>query len=146
MTAPEASLLKRPLVSGDEEVVRGLHEPYWDSTLQRGTPSAFKGNRKSVNRPAVLSEDEIVKMLRAKLETPKRRLEGIAKIGVDKLIACGALSDDKRTAFLSVMEDPEIGDPSHAEIMGTDPERTEMREITKGIARRILDACEIRSL
>lgn len=146
MTESEESLLQRPRVSGDESVIRGLHEPYWDPKLRRGTPSAFKGNRKSVNRPAVLSEEAIVEKLREKLETPTRRLEGIATICIDKLIACGASSDCEPTALLSVMEDPEEDDPSHAEIMGTNWGRTELRKISTGLAKKILDACDIKSL
>ncbi|MGD9810917.1 MAG: hypothetical protein AB7U35_06220 [Sphingobium sp.] len=146
MTTGDKALLARPLVAETESVIRALHEPFWDNELQRGTPSAFKGRCVSVNRTSVLPEAEIIETLRRKLDNPSRRVEGIARVRVATIVACAPATDDEKATTLCVMEAPEPDDASHAEIVGTNHAMTEVREITRSLGKKILDACEIQKL
>lgn len=148
MEPSEDCLLLREVVDGDEIVVRALHEPFWDPENRRGTPSAFgNGNLISVSRTSVLSESEIIQILKQDLETPDRCIKAIAQVSVEKIILCGSSKDDAdQGVFLSVVKDPTENNVAHAEIMGTDGDRRRLKKISRGVGNKILQACSIKEL
>lgn len=148
MERSEDYLLLREVVDGDEIVVRALHEPFWDAENKRGTPSAFgNGNLISVSRTSVLSESQIIQILKQDLETPDRRIEAIAEVSVERIVSCGSSNDDAdQGVFLSVVKDPTENNIAHAEIMGTDGDRRRLKKISRGVGNKILQACLIKVL
>lgn len=156
MTAPdedaqeraEAALLQRETLVDEEVVIRALHEPFWDSSRQRATTTAF-GDRQqvSISRTAVLPEAEIIAIFRRDLDKPGRQLEAIAVVDVGAIVASGSTATQpEQGAFLCVVKDPTKANPAHGEIMGTNPERTRLQKISRGAGNRILERCTIKVL
>lgn len=147
MGKSEKELLERPVIKDEEVVLRALHEPFWDSEANRGTPSAFVGNRISVSRVAILSEESILAIFRRDLETESRVVNGFAEVDVASIRGCGETANGGDGVFLCVVEDPISTDnDAHAEIMGSDEKKTAFKKITRGVANKILQKCKFKVL
>ena len=144
MGKSEKELLERPVIRDDEIVLRALHEPFWDSVPNRGTPSAFVGNLISVSRVAIMSEEAILAMFRRDLETGARVVNGFAEVDVASIRCCGETANGGDGVFLCVVEDPISTNTAHAEIMGSNEEKTSFKKITRGVANKILQKCKFK--
>jgi hypothetical protein len=129
-------------VDGSEVIMRALHEPFWDRELRRGTPSAFMPNRISANRPCIYSRTKILSILRQKLESRDRKIHAVAEVNVSAVVDCGRPANQDAQVFLSIAEAPESGDDSHAELLGTERGRKQFKKISRGVANKILKACD----
>lgn len=143
------------IISDAEYVLRALHEPFWHPDTKQPSPSAFKGNDISVSRIAVLSFEKIVKIFETDLNKPatensnSRTVQAVAKISVCEIKAgCGEIPNSG--VIVEVIGDPvpnskeRSGNPAHALIKGWSSANPKFpKEITRGMANKILRRCEI---
>lgn len=130
-------------INAEENVVRALVPPYWDPELGRGTPSAFAQEEVSVSRTAVTPLDNLVGVLRANIERPVDHPRGELRIAGLALVQVSAVLDaasENADIALTVIEDPEPGNPAHALIRCTNSTTGELRKLTRGVAKRICDS------
>jgi hypothetical protein len=138
----DSEILSRPILSDGEVILRALYLPSWDPKLGRGTPSAFTSARTSVNRLAIYRRGRILRILRHKIEPQGHKIEALVEFPVSVLRACGAPTNKSVGTWLWAVDACERGDASHGEVLGTDSGRMGLRRVSKGIANKILNACE----
>lgn len=143
-------------VGDDEELVRALHEPFWDAKTQRASKSAFTQEEVSVSRLAVMSYDEIVTIFQHDLNNSDANGGAGRVVGATAIVAAGFVNttcaaNTLADVVVDIVEDPVINEPpqldnpSHALIRGRDRStRAEPRRITPGMASAILKGCAIR--
>lgn len=146
-------------IASVEIVVRALMHPYWEPNLKRISPSIFEGQDISVSRPSVLPIADIVSIFRADFDHrvaptgESKRIRGTGAALVSTVIEQADRvreEDGKRPPIVArvvedeIKDDPKYTDnPSHALIQGWDREdQTSPRKITKGVAKRLVDAFE----
>lgn len=144
-------------IGADEAVVRAYRYPYWDATVNRGTPSAFTEAEVSVSRLAILDFERIVAIFRTDFDGRVHRdgssmqLRGIGRALVSDIVRQAEQPTDPKSKeppnlVLTVSEDkienePGITDnPAHALINGWERANpTRARRIPKSVAMRLLD-------
>lgn len=122
--------MPRPEVSSEENIVRAIHQAWWDDQANRKDSSIFKGINISVNRLAVLNLDKLFTIFHEQLDSsPNGIIIGAGEINVGHLQKIGREFANNPTE-LTVVEDPIEGNSAHAEIP---------QKISRGLARKIID-------
>lgn len=143
-------------IGDEEELVRALHEPFWDAHNQRATKSAFTQSDVSVSRISILAYEEIVAIFQHDLNRtsvqgkPARRVEASATVDAGAIRAeCAA--NTAADVCVDIVIDPVVGDPiqidnpAHALIQGRDRKTKLMpKKLSAGMANAILKKCLIR--
>ena len=112
----------------EENIVRAIHEAWWDTETGRKSSQIFKGQNISVSRLSILSLDELFSVFHKELDTsPNGRIVGGGEINVGVLILIG--QNYSSPQVLSVEEDPLPSNPAHAEIP---------QKISRGLANEII--------
>jgi len=150
-------MAKGDLIGANEAVVRAYRYPYWDATINRGTPSAFTEAEVSVSRLAILDFERIVAIFRTDFDGrvhpdgSSMQLRGTGRAVVSDIIRQAEQPTDPKSkeppnVVLTVNEDkienePGITDnPAHALIRGWERANpTQARRIPKSVAKRLLD-------
>lgn len=121
-----------------ETIIRALRTDVYDKEAGKCSSSAFKGNKLSVSRPAILSISKIFDIFHRDLDRENGpTVNGGASIGVDQLIQLILQSDRFESAFVinSPVTEPNRENPAHAEIVAS-------KDLTRGVANKILSAVE----
>ena len=130
------------------ELLRALHEPFYDPENNRASTSAFERIDVSVSALDLLSYDEIVLIFKRDLNNETRTVTGVARMSAgDIRRACDSIEDRKND--VDVIYDPitpaenELGNPAHCLIQAFPiGGPRESKKLTKGMARKILDICQ----
>ncbi|TPQ39881.1 hypothetical protein C2U69_11240 [Cupriavidus pinatubonensis] len=132
----------KPVVPPEEEVLRAVFEPYWDSTLGRATASIFVDDDISVSRLRVLQKNEIVTIFKQQFDSPTRTVHGVLRIAIETVQSiCQSHTDSPRDVH--ACEDPTATDISHAVLRPYTTDDPPIRKaMSKGLARKVLNACE----
>lgn len=131
----------KAVVPPEEEVVRAVFEPYWDSTLGRASPSIFVDDDISVSRLQVLPKDQIVAIFKEQFDSPTRTVHGVLHITIEAVHSiCQDHADSPRKVH--GCEDPTPADKSHAVLRPyTLDEPPARKAMSKGLAKKVLNAC-----
>lgn len=120
--------MPRPEVPSEENIVRAIHQAWWDENGNRTESSIFKGENISVSRLSILGKDDLFKILHKQLDkSPNGIIIGLGEINVGKLKEIG--KSFVNPTEITVEEDPLPENPAHAEIP---------QKISRGLAKRII--------
>lgn len=114
--------MPRPLCEDHEDVLRAINETHWDAAKNRAASSLFKGPNTSVSRLLISSKEEIFEVFRRDLPCPPI---SAGELNVGNLKQIG----QSFNFSLTVEQDPQDGNPAHAEI----PQRINNRKIAYAI-------------
>lgn len=134
------------------ELLRALHEPFYDPENNRASASAFERLDVSVSTLELLSFEEIVSIFRRDLNNGDRTVTGVARLTVgDVRSACDSIED--RVNDVDVVYDPipqgdeEPGNAAHCLIQAYPIGGPKVsKKLTKGMAKKILGICQFVSL
>ncbi|MGH9930524.1 MAG: hypothetical protein ACREA9_15035 [Pyrinomonadaceae bacterium] len=123
--------MPRPECSPQENILRAIHEAFWDLTRDRKSSSIFKGTDISVSRLSILGLNELFAIFHRKLDgSPNGRIVAGGEINIGNLQRIGREFIPNRTE-LAVEEDPEPDNRAHAVIP---------QKISPGLAKTIIEA------
>jgi hypothetical protein len=126
--------MPRPECSAQENILRAIHEAFWDLTRNRKSPSIFKGTNISVSRLSILGVNELFAIFHQKLDGSQNgRIVAGGEINIGNLQRIGREYVNGRTQ-LTVEQDPEDDNIAHAVIP---------QKITQGLANVIIAALVI---
>ena len=131
--------MPRPEVSSEENIVRAIHNAWWDIENDVKHSSIFKDSRGniSVSRLSILSLDKLFEIFHQQLDSsPNGKIIAAGEINVGRLVEIG-LEHKENPTNLTVEKAPieenkakgEVENPAHAEIP---------QKISKGLANRII--------
>lgn len=126
--------MPRSECSAQENILRAIHEAFWDLSSDCKSPSIFKGPDVSVSRLAILGVDELFAIFHRKLDgSTNGRIVAGGEINIGNLQRIGREFIPKRTE-LTVEIDPEDDNIAHAVIP---------QNISRGLAKVIIEALVI---
>lgn len=121
--------MPRPEISSEENIVRAIHQAWWDETENRKESSIFKGQNISVSRLVILDLTIIFEILHKQLDSsPNGVVIGVGEINIGNLQEIG--KEFINPLEISVEEYPLEENPAHAEIP---------QKISRGLAKKIID-------
>lgn len=129
--------MTRSPIPPEENIVRAIHQTWWDIKDGRKSSSIFKGENISVSRLAILNLQELFPIFHRGLDTsPSGIIIGAGEINVGHLQKIGREYVEKPIEIIveeePTKENPEkniVENPAHAEIP---------QKISRGLAKRII--------
>lgn len=128
--------MSRDKIASSEKIARAIMTPEWDEKLNRISPSAFSGERVSVNRLSIFPLFLTSEIFHRDFNQPPRDVAFAAVISVSALQQAGREFEHKSTS-LSVVPAATDTNESHAEIVP---------KVTRGLANKIISKLEQRYL
>ena len=120
--------MPRPEVSDEENIVRAIHQAWWDAKERRGFSLIFKGSNISVSRLSILTLELLFPIFHNQLDSsPNGIIVGAGEINVGRLREIG--NEHETKVNITVVEDPIEINRAHAEIP---------QKISKGLAKKII--------
>ncbi|WMJ01197.1 hypothetical protein RBU55_06490 [Pseudomonas chlororaphis subsp. aurantiaca] len=146
MSKEKRQPLRQIILSDDEQLVKGLHRPYWMDSIKRGSASIFEKNDTSVTRSKRVGFPESVKLVKSDVERSKKfELIAVGTIGVAELKKIGSTLADQKdpppAVHYRVFEEPTDYNEEHAEVVPYADAGCSvlMGRVTTGLSRRIRD-------
>lgn len=127
--------MERPEVSDEENIVRAIHQAWWDMNEGRRSSSVFKGTNISVSRLSILALESLFLIFHDQLDSsPNGIIVGAGEINVGRLREIG--NEFANNVSIKVIEAPLENNPAHAEVP---------QKISRGLANKIISELQFHS-